>query len=189
MFRTPYQRLTVTCFAALLVACGANPGTPTCAPEPLRPEWVDIPVLDDAISEVGIAKSAGGTGRSREQARAAGRDELARILQTRVKGMTDRFFREAKINNESGRAEDFTRIVSRQLVQRTLSGSRAVKYWRDSCSGETYALMALDTSAVLAQLKTSGAAAVRELDLLEQRADHALEKMEQAIDREFAPQS
>lgn len=185
MFHTLYRLVTVAGVVGLLAGCGANPGAATCSPEPSRPAWADRPTLDDAIASVGIAKSAGGTGRAREKARAAGRDELARILQTRAKGMTDRFFREAAIDNEAGRAEDFTRTVSRQLVKQSLSGSRAVKYWRDSCTEETYALMALDTSSVLAQLKTSGAAAVRELNLVEQQADDALKKMEDAIDREF----
>lgn len=77
MFHILYRLAFVAGVVGLIAACGANPGAWTCSPEPPRPDWVDSPTLDDAISSVGIAKSAERTGRAREKARSVGRGELA----------------------------------------------------------------------------------------------------------------
>ena len=167
-----------------LVACGGPAGN-QCQPDPPRPGWIDAPRLDDAIAVVGIARSAASPGRARDMAEASGRNRLANLLQTKVAGMTERFFRQAEINGEGGRAEDFTRMVDRQLTKQTLHGAEPLKYWTDSCAGDVYVHMALQPNSVIAATKAAGAQAARELNLIEQEAEQALKQMDEAIEQEF----
>ena len=169
-----------------LVACG-GPASNRCQPDPPRPGWVDAPRLDDAIAVVGIARSAASPGRARDMAEASGRSRLANLLQTKVAGMTERFFRQAEINGDGGHAEDFTRMVERQLTKQTLHGAEPMTYWTDACAGDVYVHMVLQPGAVIAATKAAGAQAARELNLIEEKAQDALKQMDAAIEQEFGP--
>lgn len=151
-----------------------------------KPEWVDQPVVENAISAVGIARSAGGTGEKRAAATAAGRDALASILAVRVKQMTDRFARESEdlMRPGSETAETFSRSISRQIVDRTLQGSRSVTYYWDCVTGEMNALVRLDTAAVVAAANHALRSESNTV-FLEGKADEAIRKMEDAIRKAF----
>lgn len=151
-----------------------------------KPEWVDQPIIENAISAVGIARSAGGTGEKRAAATAAGRDVLARILSVRIKQMTDRFVRESAdlVRPGSETAETFSRSISRQITDRTLQGSRSVAYYWDCVTGEMNALVRLDTAAVVAAANYAVRSEAN-APFLEGKADEAIRKMGKAIREAF----
>ncbi|NOZ86599.1 MAG: hypothetical protein GXP49_10080 [Deltaproteobacteria bacterium] len=181
----------VTGSAALIFSCGGNTKSDQPA-DPYakcpKPAWVDNPNMEGGLTAVGIGRSHGGKGRARDKAVNAGRTELARILRTKVQAMTDRFFQETEddMQPDHSTAIDFTRDVSRQLTDATLRGSRVIQYWTDCTTGEEYALVGLDTAAVVAEAKKAARAAAEAKALfIENKANEALEKMDSAIDKAF----
>jgi len=181
--------------AAIMASCGGDDGGGKSdgAADPYakcpKPAWVDTPNMEGGLTATGIGRSHGGKGKAREKAVNAARTELARILRTKVQAMTDRFFQETEdmMQPDHSTAIDFTRDVSRQLTDATLRGSRAMQYWTDCTTGEEYALVGLDTAAVLAEAKkASRAAAEAKALFIENKANEAIEKMDEAIDKAFA---
>jgi len=102
--------------------------------------------------------------------------------------MTDRFFQETEdsMQPEHSTAIDFTREVSRSPTDAVLRGSPAIKYYTDCTTSEEYALMGLDTQAVIAEAKkASRAAAEAKALFIENKANEAIEKMDEAIEKAF----
>jgi hypothetical protein len=179
--------------AAIVASCGGDGGGKSDgAADPYascpKAAWVDTPNMEGGLTATGIGRSHGGKGKAREKAVNAGRTELARILRTKVQAMTDRFFQETEdmMQPDHSTAIDFTRDVSRQLTDAVLRGSRAMQYWTDCTTGEEYALVGLDTAAVIAEAKkASRAAAEAKALFIENKANEAIEKMDEAIDKAF----
>jgi len=182
--------------AALVVACGGDGGGgggKSDAPaDPYarcpKPAWVDTPNMEGGLTATGIGRSHGGKGKAREKAVNSARTELARILRTKVQAMTDRFFQETEdmMQPDHSTAIDFTRDVSRQLTDATLRGSRAMQYWSDCTTSEEYALVGLDAAAVIAEAKKAARAQAEAKALfIENKANEAIEKMDEAIDKAF----
>ena len=180
--------------AALVASCGGDDGGSKSdgGSDPYakcpKPAWVDTPNMEGGLTATGIGRSHGGKGKAREKAVNAARTELARILRTKVQAMTDRFFQETEdmMQPDHSTAIDFTRDVSRQLTDATLRGSRAMQYWSDCTTSEEYALVGLDAAAVIAEAKKAARAQAEAKALfIENKANEAIEKMDEAIDKAF----
>ena len=121
----------------------------------LAPEWAcgNSAYFKDSIVAVGIAApTKAGSGMQRTLAQANGRDGLARQVQVEVKNKVENFSRVTGV----GDSEVVDRVateVSKQLSKTTLTGSRQLKSFTDSKTGELYVLMGSPTAEVMAAAK------------------------------------
>jgi hypothetical protein len=187
-----FALLAVLGVAVMVLGCGGGDTKADAAADPYakcpKPAWVDTPNLEGGLTAVGIGRSHGGKMQARNKAVNAGRTELSRMLKVKVQAMTDRFFQETSdmMNPDHSTAIDFTRDVSRQLTQSVLAGSRALQYWTDCTTNEEYALVGLDPAAVAAEAKkVAEAIAQQKAMFIENKANEAIEKMDEAIDKAF----
>ena len=119
------------------------------------PKWVLMPFVEGAVSSVGSAATNAGSdiGFQREEAMASGRDNLARLLGTKVKNMF-KSFKASTGSAKDGTFDKSTESVSKQIAKQTLNGSRAQDMWI-SKSGTMYVLMVLDTQSVSQAMEKS----------------------------------
>ena len=167
----------------MLIGCGSSQQT-SAPPAPQAPEWVTRPPRDsNAIYGVGIANVGANVVLARQKAEDAARQEIAKIMDTRVKNMMDRFMQEHQdmINTASSTSVEFTRSVSRSVSQATLSGCQIQEVWHDRDNKIMYALAIITKTDIVKQVK-SNVAAQRQAAFLEQKTDDALKAMDKALD-------
>ncbi|HTR81560.1 MAG TPA: hypothetical protein VMM58_08005 [Bacteroidota bacterium] len=181
------KNLFCTAVASLLFGVGMNscgPSQEAAAPPPQAPEWVTKPPRDsDALYEVGSAKIDADVIRARRKAEDAARQEIAIILDARVKNVMDRFMQAHTdmINAASLPPDDFTRSVSRSISQSAFETSQIQEIWQDRDNRVIYALAVIAKSDIVKQIKSNVAARCRSV-FLEQKADEVLEAMDVALE-------
>ena len=175
--------ITILLFGVFVGGCGSSQQT-AAPPAPLAPEWVTKPPRDSsAIYGVGIANVGANVVLARQKAEDAARQEIAKVIDTRVKNMMDRFMQEHQdlINAASSSSVEFTRSVSRSVSQATLSGCQIQEVWQDRDNRIMYALGVITRTDLVKQVK-SNVAAQRQAAFLEQKTDDALKAMDKALE-------
>lgn len=150
------------------------------------PAWVLDPGSQKGLNAVGSAqRSPGGIQFQRNEAMASGRDELARMLGTKVKNMMSNFARQTGVG-EGQSFDKVTEDVSKQLARETLNGSRQKDLWIAQ-DGTMYILVTLDPKSVAEVAKQSVLTSMGKQQALYQQAEakKALEKLDEDIDKEF----
>ncbi|MCA9539475.1 MAG: hypothetical protein KC620_11345 [Myxococcales bacterium] len=172
--------------ASSALACASSPAARDCVPDPPKPAWVERPGFHDHLAATGLARSKGGTAYARDKAMTAARDQIARMIDTRVRNLTDTFFREGEIDGSGGRAEAFTKYVSRQVSTQTLAGSRPEQFWTNECTGEVAVLLVLDEGLVRRAMQSAASDGARELDIVDAQAQKALRGLDEQLARDAA---
>jgi len=167
-------------------ACGpAGPGTCDYSDCP-RPEWADTP---PALGAVGIAQGIN-VGMARKLATDNGRQELARQIAIKVMGVLDQSAQQVVGANPGEiTGHQYSEEITRTLHKQFLTGSKAVKFWVDCCTGEQYALVTIDQEGLLAGANMAAkAAAEKILKQAEAKHQQLSEKMEEILEKEFPGQ-
>ena len=127
----------------------------------LAPEWAcgNTPYYKDSLVAVGIASpTKAGPAMQRTLAQANGRDNLSRQVETIVKNKVENFTRTTGVGDDEV-VDRVATEVSKQLSKTTLRGSRQLKSFTDSKTGDLYVLMGSPTKEVMdaakKQVKTS----------------------------------
>jgi len=167
----------------MIIGCGSS--QQTAAPQaPLAPAWVTkTPRDSNAIYGVGVANVGANVVLARQKAEDAARQDIAKVMDTRVKNMMDAFMQEHQdmINPASSTSVEFTRSVSRTVSQAALSGCQIQEVWQDKDNKIMYALAVITKTDVVQQVK-SNVAAQRQAAFLEQKTDDALKAMDKALE-------
>ncbi len=151
------------------------------------PQWVLNPQVEGSkIAAVGSAKlGRAGFQFARTEALANARDELARMIEIRVKNMIKNFMQVTGV----GDAETVDRVsvqVSKQVAYQTIRGSKQVAMWRSPC-GELFVLVGVDPEMVKDFIKTQLETSLKNEQALWQmyQAKKAHEELEREIEKEF----
>jgi len=163
--------------------CGGSSQT-AAPPAPEAPEWVTRPPKAvNAIYGVGMANVGPNAVLARQKAEDAARQEIAKVIDTRVKNMMDRFMQEHQdlVNTESSTSAEFTRSVSRSVSQASLAGVQIEEVWQDVSNKIIYAKAVVTKTDVVQQVK-SNAAAQKQAAFLEQKTDDALKTLDKALE-------
>jgi hypothetical protein len=90
------------------------------------PEWfLNQPTAEDAIYAVGVAKKQNPQ-LARDTAAARARSEVARVIKVKVSTMTKDFLEEAGVDDVT-QSTEFTQVVTKQLSDNVISGSKIEK--------------------------------------------------------------
>ncbi len=154
------------------------------------PSWVLSPeVKGSKIAAVGSAKiGKAGLQFARTEALANARDELARMIEIRVKNMVKNFMQVTGV----GDAETVDRVsvqVSKQVAYQTIRGSKQVALWRSPCN-ELFVLVGVDPEMVKDFIKTQVETSLKNEQALWQlyQAKKAYQELDREIDKEFKGQ-
>ncbi|HHJ63702.1 MAG TPA: hypothetical protein ENJ61_02235 [Aquifex aeolicus] len=174
----------------LLTSCGKKKEVTGFEEDPClkgAPDWVLNPqVQGSKIASVGSAKlGKAGFQFARTEALSNARDELARMIEIRVKNMVKNFMQVTGV----GDAETVDRVstqVSKQVAYQTIRGSRQVALWRSPC-GELFVLVSVDPQMVKDFIKTQVETSFKNEQALWQlyQAKKAHEELEREIEKEF----
>lgn len=171
--------------AMVIVVAGCGGSARTAAPPaPQAPEWVTRPPKAvDAIYGVGAANVGPNVVLARQKAEDAARQEIAKVIDARVKNMMDRFMQEHQdlVNPASTTSVEFTRTVSRSVSQASLAGVQIEEVWQDVPNKVIYAKAVVTKTDVVQQVK-SNVAAQKQAAFLEQRTDEALKTLDKALE-------
>ncbi len=151
------------------------------------PDWVLNPQVEGStLAAVGSAKiGKAGFQFARTEALQNARDELARMIEVRVKNMVKNFMQVTGI----GDSETVDRVsvqVSKQVAYQTIRGSRQVSMWRSPC-GELFVLVGVDPEMVKQFIKSQVETSLRNERALWQmyQAKKGFEELEKEIEKEF----
>ncbi|MCK4795919.1 MAG: LPP20 family lipoprotein [Spirochaetes bacterium] len=87
------------------------------------PDWfLNQPSAEDAIYAVGVAKKQNPQ-LAKDTAAARARNEIARVIKVKVSTMTKDFLEEAGVDDVT-QSTEFTQVVSKQISDNTISGSK-----------------------------------------------------------------
>jgi hypothetical protein len=116
------------------------------------PDWVLAETDSDKFSAVGSARiGKGGIQFARTEALANARSELARQVSVKVRGLVNTFAQQTGLGDEQT-IDAFSKQVSKQVTDETLSGSREKDTWI-SPSEDIYVLAVLDKMEVKASVR------------------------------------
>lgn len=184
--------IVVVCFvcAFFLVACGKSPVTDSYVAPELQgaPEWVISGGggYEGGLASVGSSEiGAAGLSFARNNARAQGRDELARQMQIKVQNMVKNFVQE--IGAGDGQTVDrVSSQVSRQVAQQTLSGSAEREMWV-SPTRVIHVLMVIDPSIVKEHVRDSVRTSLNNEEALWQQfqAKQGFDALDKQLEKEF----
>jgi hypothetical protein len=165
-----------------LIGCGS---TQTAAPPaPQAPGWVTHPPrAADTIYGIGYVNIGPNVVLARQKAEDAARQQIGKVIDTRVKSMMDQFMQEHQdlVNTSSTTSANFTRSVSRSVSQATLSGVQIEEVWQDLANNIMYAKAFVTKTDVVQQVKNN-AAAQKQAAFLEQKTDEALKTLDKSLD-------
>ena len=114
---------------SLLSACASNPTTSTTAPAAPKaklPSWVMMPIIENGIADTQCVRTTADFNILKNKATALARAELVKQIEIKVKAMDKTYQRLTDTNEGSSTGSTFE-SVSKQLANKTLSGSRATK--------------------------------------------------------------
>lgn len=193
--RVSFAIITVLSFV-LLNGCSSGPKEK----EPVRidnkemakeladaPKWVLDPSLQDDIAAVGSARiGQAGLQFARNEAKANARDELARILGTKVKNLINNFTEVTGI----GDAETVDKVssqVTKQVADQMVSGSRQTNMWI-SPSKNIYVLVSMDADSAAEAVKKAAQSSYKNDNALWQKfqAQNANKKLDAEIEKEMS---
>lgn len=96
-------------------------------PPDSMPQWANNPVIEDGLAAATCVKAGRNFAISRKKAVAHARLSLAQQIEVNVKGLEETYM--SQIDNKSGgSAEDSFVVISKQLTNETLNGSKAIKF-------------------------------------------------------------
>lgn len=151
------------------------------------PAWVLNPQVEGSqIAAVGSAKiGKAGIQFARTEALANARDELARMMEVRVKNMVKNFMQVTGV----GDSETVDRVsvqVSKQVAYQTIQGSKQVAIWNSPCN-ELFVLVGVDPKMVKELVKAQVETSFKNEKALWQlyQSKKAHEELEKEIDKEF----
>ncbi len=180
--------ILVVAVAIFIVGCGGAKER-VAVPESPAPAWVNTPpTAVDAIYAVGAANVGANPVLARNKAADAARQELGRIIQTKVKSLLDNFMQEHQefINNQGTiTSEEFTRSVSRSVSQATLAGSQIVEFYYDKDNKIYYALAVLRKNDIVNEIMRTMNEAQRQKKtaFVEQKAEEALKILDKELEK------
>lgn len=177
--------------AAMAMVCVVAAGCKTGDEKPSSnlPAWVLVPP-EGGISGVGSAKvGPAGMQTARIEATANARDEMARIMNVRVKNMIKNFTETTGVGDAQTVDKVFTN-VSKQVAKVDLTGSQIKKVFLDEKNNELYVLVGLNPEAV-----SQASDAMKQAAITSFKNDQALwqkfqakkghEELEKEIEKEF----
>lgn len=151
------------------------------------PSWVLNPEAKGSkVSAVGSARiGKAGFQFARTEALANARDELARMIEIRVKNMVKNFMQVTGV----GDTETVDRVsvqVSKQVAYQTIRGSKQVALWKSPCN-ELFVLVGVDPEMVKDFIKTQLETSLKNEQALWQlyQAKKAYEELDREIEKEF----
>ncbi len=149
------------------------------------PSWVLNPQSAGKLVAVGSAKvGPAGMQFAREEALAAARDELARMMSVRVKNMVKRFMQTTGVGDAQA-VDHVSASVSKQVANQVLSGSRQKDLWI-SPSGELYVLVELDPEFAKTTIANAIRTSMSKQALWQQfQAKKAFDELQQEIEQEL----
>lgn len=150
------------------------------------PKWVLDLSDEKGLNAVGSAKlGKAGMQFARTEALANGRNELARIMNLKVKNLVKNFTQTTGIGDDQT-VDTVSSQVSKQVADQVLTGSRQKDLWI-SPSGELYVLVVLDTATAAQAVKESIQTSYRNERALWQQfqAKKAYEELDDEIEKEF----
>ncbi len=151
-----------------------------------RPEWADVP---PALGAVGIAQGIN-VGMARKLATDSGRQQLARQIAVKVMGVLDQSAQQVVGANPGEiTGHQYAEEITRTLHKQFLTGSRAVKFYTDCCTGEQYALVTIDQEGLASAANTAAKLAAQKiLKQAEAKHQELSDKMVEILDKEFPGQ-
>jgi len=177
--------------ASILFGCGSKQvETPVVSPQSTQegmevqvPEWFANPPSDPNYLYAPATIKSTDMGHAVEQARQAGRDELARQIATKVTSMMKRFQEETG-SDEDAEFLSMTTTASKSISSEVISGSKSMEqkiYKEGTRSFRAYVLMELPigamNSALLDKVKENKSMYTRF------RASEAFKELEQETDK------
>ncbi len=150
------------------------------------PAWVLNGHAEGMISGVASAKiGKGGIQFARTEALARARDELARQVSVKVKSLVNNFVQQAGLGDDQ-MADAFSKQVTRQVTNETLSGSKQRDMWI-SPSSDIYVLVVMDAATVKESVKEGVVSSLRQDDARwqEYQAKNADVELDREIEKTF----
>ncbi|NPA42093.1 MAG: hypothetical protein GXO18_07475 [Aquificae bacterium] len=151
------------------------------------PKWVLNPQASGVkVSAVGSARiGKAGLQFARTEALSNARDELARMIEIRVKNMVKNFMQVTGIGDN----ETVDRVsvqVSKQVAYQTIRGSRQLTLWKSPCN-ELFVLVGVDPDMVKRFIKSQVETSLKNEQALWQlyQAKKAYEELDREIEKEF----
>lgn len=179
-------------FLVLVVSCSPKP-KPKVSQESKyakefanAPSWVLNPKVEGALAAVGSAKiGPAGIQMAREEALAAARDELARIIAVKVKNMFKRFVQTTGVGDQQT-VDKVSVSVSKQVSKALLSGSMQRDMWI-SPSDTLYVLVVIDPKQAQTVVKEAVRTSLKNQKALWQMilAKHYDKELDKEIEKEF----
>jgi len=120
------KTLSTAAAFSLLGACASQAPAPAPAQMVQLPDWVLTPIIENGIADTQCVKTTADFNVLKNKATALGRAELAKQIEIKVKAMDKTYQRLTDTNDGSSTGGTFE-SVSKQLANKTLSGSRATK--------------------------------------------------------------
>ncbi len=137
-------RWVTICLAVVLTGCATVPTVK-------KPDWVTKGAgaftEPNKIYGVGIYGKTPNRAVQIEGAKVRARAEIAATLSTNVQKLVRDFMEEHKdwFNiNDTAASNEFLSIVTKQVTEQTLVGSKQVDFWYDTATGDLYVLFVLD---------------------------------------------
>jgi len=189
---TPTLKAALALFAVMLAGCASGPqqGEASDAQSKL-PSWVLVPEVEGSISEASCVSASGAFNVDRSEAIHFASEQLAAQLQRNIAFLAKGFQSKTRSSEGVNVGTDFNQ-TSRQLVEQSISGIKAVKTGIFEISGvdQVCVLVAISPAAsqhVYSTLKEQSGAKLSADDdavLYEQfrayKADQALEQAQKA---------
>ena len=154
------------------------------------PSWVLSPDTSGLkLAAVGSAKlSKAGLQFTRTEAISQARDELARMIEVRVKNMVKNFMQVTGVG-DSETVDRVSAQVSKQVAYQTIRGSKQKEIWMSPCN-ELFVLVTVDPDMVKEFIKAQVETSLRNEQALWQlyQARKAYEELDREIEKEFKGQ-
>ncbi len=124
---TTFKTLSTAVAFSLLGACASQaPAPQTTAQASQLPDWVLSPIIENGIADTQCVAVTADFNILKNKATALGRAELAKQIEIKVKAM-DKTYQRLTDTAEGSTSGGTFESVSKQLSNKTLSGSRATK--------------------------------------------------------------
>lgn len=179
--------------ALIFVGCARNKEEPKVSPQSKfakefanAPRWVLQPNVAGSLAAVGSAKiGPAGIQMAKEEALAAARDELARIIAVKVKNMFKRFVQTTGVGDQQT-VDKVSVSVSKQVSKVLLSGSMQRDMWI-SPSDTLYVLVVIDPKQAQTVVRDAVRSSLRNERALWQMilAKHYDKELDKEIEKEF----
>ncbi len=178
--------LTAILALSLLASCSSSEGQLCNNDACPSPSWTENP---PALGAVGMAKGIN-VAMAKKLAVDNARHELARQIAAKVMGVLDQSAQQVVGANPGEiTGHQYAEEITRTLHKQFLTGSRAVKFYNDCCTGEQYALVTIDQEGLASAANTAAKLAAQKiLKQAEAKHQELSDKMVEILDKEFPGQ-